>query len=39
VASLIGFALPWVLARLDVDPAYGSGPVATIRQDILSLMV
>jgi magnesium transporter len=39
VASLIGFALPWALARLDVDPAYGSGPVATICQDILSLMV
>jgi magnesium transporter len=39
VASLIGFALPWALARIDVDPAYGSGPVATIGQDILSLMV
>jgi magnesium transporter len=39
VASLIGFALPWGLARLNVDPAYGSGPLATILQDILSLVV
>lgn len=39
VAALIGFALPWVLARAGVDPAYGSGPVATICQDILTLMV
>ena len=39
VACMIGFALPWLLARLHMDPAYGSGPLATIFQDILSLLV
>lgn len=36
-ASIIGLLLPWVLARLGKDPAYGSGPVCTILQDLLSL--
>ena len=39
VAAAIGLAFPWVLARFRVDPAYGSGPVATVIQDILSLLV
>lgn len=39
IAAAIGFALPWALARAGVDPAYGSGPLATICQDILSLLV
>ena len=30
--------LPWVLDRLGSDPAYGSGPLATIIQDLLSLV-
>lgn len=38
-ASGIGFAMPWAMARLGADPAYGSGPLATILQDILSLLV
>jgi len=33
-----GFYLPWLLARLAADPAYGSGPVATIIQGVLSLL-
>lgn len=37
-ASSIGLLLPWWLSRLGVDPAYGSGPLATIMQDILSLL-
>jgi magnesium transporter len=36
-ASGIGLFLPWLLGRLGQDPAFGSGPVATILQDILSL--
>jgi magnesium transporter len=36
-ASGIGLLLPWLLSRLGQDPAFGSGPVATILQDILSL--
>ncbi len=39
VASVLGLLLPWLLARLGTDPAYGSGPLATIIQDMLSLLI
>ena len=39
VAAAIGLLFPWLLARLGRDPAYGSGPIATVLQDILSLLV
>ncbi|MDD1612794.1 MAG: magnesium transporter [Methylococcaceae bacterium] len=39
VATGIGLLLPSVLSRLGKDPAYGSGPVATIVQDLLSLLI
>jgi magnesium transporter len=39
LASAIGLLLPWVLSRLDIDPAFGSGPVATIVQDTLTILV
>jgi magnesium transporter len=39
VASTIGLLLPWILQRLGTDPAYGSGPLATIIQDVLSLVI
>jgi magnesium transporter len=39
VATSIGLLLPWLLAHLGRDPAYGSGPVATIIQDVLSIAV
>ncbi|OGA06043.1 MAG: hypothetical protein A3I00_02795 [Betaproteobacteria bacterium RIFCSPLOWO2_02_FULL_64_12] len=39
VATTIGLALPWLLGRLGSDPAYGSGPLATIIQDVLSLLI
>ncbi len=39
VASVLGLLLPWVLARAGSDPAYGSGPLATIVQDVLSLLI
>lgn len=32
-------ARPWGLTRLGLDPAYGSGPLATIVQDLLSLLI
>ncbi|MBQ0920902.1 magnesium transporter, partial [Hydrogenophaga aromaticivorans] len=38
IATTIGLVLPWVLSRLGSDPAYGSGPLATIVQDLLSLL-
>jgi magnesium transporter len=38
-ATSIGLLLPWLLSRLGRDPAFGSGPVATILQDVLSLLI
>ena len=38
-ATSIGLLLPWMLARTGIDPALGSGPMATIIQDVLSLLV
>lgn len=37
IATGIGFLLPWAFQRAGLDPAYGSGPVATVVQDMLSL--
>jgi magnesium transporter len=39
LATAIGLLLPVALHRLGRDPAYGSGPLATIIQDVLSLAV
>lgn len=38
-ATLAAMALPWVLNRLGRDPAFGSGPLATVVQDLLSLVI
>lgn len=39
VATLVASILPLSLARLGVDPALASGPVATVLQDILSVAI
>ena len=39
VASSVGMLFPWVLGRVGRDPAYGSGPLATIVQDVLTLLI
>jgi magnesium transporter len=39
IASVLGLLLPWLLARLGSDPAFGSGPVATIIQDVLTIAI
>ena len=39
IATVVAMALPSVFARLGTDPAYGSGPLATVIQDLLSIMV
>jgi magnesium transporter len=39
VATSVGILLPWLLSRLGRDPAFGSGPIATILQDVLSLLI
>jgi magnesium transporter len=39
LATSIGLLFPWALQRLGIDPAFGSGPLATVVQDVLSLLV
>jgi magnesium transporter len=39
VANLIAMALPWMIRRLGKDPAFGSGPLATVIQDLLSILI
>jgi magnesium transporter len=31
--------LPWALHRLGRDPAFGAGPLATVIQDLLSVLL
>lgn len=38
IATLIAMVLPWLLSLFRLDPAFGSGPLATIIQDILSIL-
>jgi magnesium transporter len=39
VATTVGLLLPWLLWRSGRDPAYGSGPLATVIQDLLSIII
>jgi magnesium transporter len=39
IATLVAMVLPYALARLGHDPAFGSGPLATVIQDLLSILV
>jgi len=39
IATGVGFLLPWAFHRGGLDPALGSGPLATVVQDVLSLAV
>jgi magnesium transporter len=39
IAVLVALALPWLLQRLGSDPAFGSGPLATVIQDLLSIVI
>lgn len=39
VATLVAMTLPWLMTRTGRDPAFGSGPLATVVQDLLSLVV
>jgi magnesium transporter len=38
IATAVGLGFPILLSRLGKDPAFGSGPLATVVQDILSLV-
>ena len=39
VASVVAMALPALFRRAGVDPAFGSGPLATVVQDLLSILL
>jgi magnesium transporter len=39
VATTIGLVLPWALAHVGRDPAYGSGPLATVIQDVVTIVI
>jgi magnesium transporter len=39
VATVIAMALPALLRRLGFDPAFGSGPLATVAQDLLTIVI
>jgi magnesium transporter len=38
-ATLAAMLLPWTLDSLGADPAFGSGPLATVIQDLLSILM
>jgi magnesium transporter len=38
-ATVIAMSLPYLLNRLGLDPAFGSGPLATVVQDLFSIVV
>jgi magnesium transporter len=39
IATTVAMALPFGLRRLGFDPAFGSGPLATVIQDLLSILI
>lgn len=39
IATVVALLLPWVLQALGRDPAFGSGPLATVIQDLLSILI
>jgi magnesium transporter len=39
IATLVAMLLPWLFQRAGRDPAFGSGPLATVAQDLLSISV
>ena len=38
-ATVAAMTLPWLLDSLALDPAFGSGPLATVIQDLLSILI
>jgi magnesium transporter len=39
IATCVALLLPWTLHRFGKDPAFGSGPIATVIQDLLTVSV
>jgi magnesium transporter len=38
-ATTVALGLPWLLDAAGVDPAFGAGPLATVIQDLLSILI
>jgi magnesium transporter len=38
-ATLAAMGLPWLLDACSLDPAFGSGPLATVIQDLISILI
>jgi len=38
-ATLAAMAVPWLLDKFDFDPAFSSGPLATVIQDLSSILI
>jgi magnesium transporter len=38
-STVAAMLLPWILNSLNLDPAFGSGPLATVVQDLLSIWI
>jgi magnesium transporter len=38
-STVAAMLLPWCLDRMALDPAFGSGPLATVVQDLLSIYI
>jgi magnesium transporter len=39
IATVVALVLPWILQAVGRDPAFGSGPLATVVQDLLSIVI
>ena len=39
IATLVAMVFPWLFHHFGADPAFGSGPLATVVQDLLSITV
>jgi magnesium transporter len=39
IATIVAMSLPWLIHRLGWDPAFGTGPLATVIQDLLSVLI
>lgn len=38
-ATVVAMSLPWLMERLGFDPVFGSGPLATVLQDLASIVL
>ena len=39
IATVVALLLPWLFQMFGKDPAFGSGPLATVAQDLLSILI